>query len=118
MNQTLIDGFLKWWTSRSSDIADQIFHSDASYVDCIGQGQVPMHGGCDAPEEGSVGLFSMRFVRHGEEATLVFEEADEITGLLYRQAIYLRSANGKIAEVIHIKESVATPNTINVQKFR
>lgn len=118
MNKSLIDYFLRWWVSRSPSIADQIFHSDASYTDCIGSGLIPAGGTRGPSEEDAVGLVLQKIVLNGNEATVVFEEIDEITELLCRQAIYLRSEDGKLAEVIHIKESVARPGGFDVKGFR
>ncbi len=107
----LIQKFIEWWKSPTSELANEIFHENLYIKDCaLGNAKdiwLGLNEAVDSNDFKMVKLFSSN-----NEASLIIEQTEEITGLYYRQAVYLRSSGGQIIEVISTKESVANENQL------
>ena len=104
--EKLIDSFLVWWETNNVSVAESIFHKDVFYRSCASGNAINLMNS-DVFEINDAEIKVIKTFFCSDQATLIFEQAEEISRLYYRFCIYLRSSDGKIIEVIKTKESVA-----------
>lgn len=109
--EDLVSKFIEWWRTSRGELSGTIFHDDLFIKDCaLGNAK-----GLWLQKNDDLGVSDFKIVKSfstESEASLIVEQTDEITGLYYRHAIYLRVADGKIIDIVKTKEAVPNENKL------
>lgn len=104
--EELVEKFIDWWKRPRSEVSKTLFHDEVFIQDCaIGNAKEIWLK--QTAEFGSSDFKLIKAFSTNSEASVIFQQTDDITNLYYRFSIYLQATEGKIIEVVSTKESVA-----------
>jgi len=102
--EEIIEKYIQWWRSCDKNLGKSLFHEDYRFRGCS-QLASTLTWDDDNPADIS-DLRILKTFGSGKDGFILLEQTDELTGLYYRHAVYLKSKDGMIIEEIATKESV------------
>ena len=109
--EELVEKFIEWWKAPNEELADILFHEKLYVRDCaLNNAKYIWLNSNSVPDLSDLKI--LKSFSTDNEASIILEQTDEITGLYYRHAVYLQSSGGKITEIVSTKESVANENKL------